>query len=127
DAGVVRGEVVAGEAEGADPDLGEEVDAGKGVEDRAARRLAAERGVREDDEEGGGTDRGDGGGDGDDALARLHLGPGPRVPGHADAIGSVGVGGRSGAAADRDVVRHDRVRCCVGAVGGGDGQRWIAG
>lgn len=41
DGGVVVGEVVALEAEGADPDVGGEVDAAEGVEDGRAR-LAAE-------------------------------------------------------------------------------------
>jgi len=44
---VVRGKVVPGEAERADPDLGGEVDAHEGVEERGAGRLAAERRVRE--------------------------------------------------------------------------------
>jgi len=43
----VRREVVPGEAERADPDLGGEVDAREGVEEGRARRLAAERGVGE--------------------------------------------------------------------------------
>lgn len=44
DGGVVRGEVVALEAEWADPDLGGEVDDAEGVEDGAAR-AAAQRSV----------------------------------------------------------------------------------
>lgn len=48
---VVVGEVVAVEAEGADPDFGGEVDDGEGVEYGSAI-AAAERGVRE--ERGGG-------------------------------------------------------------------------
>ncbi|RWV86489.1 hypothetical protein GW17_00051610, partial [Ensete ventricosum] len=123
----VRGEVVAGEAEGADPDLGGEVDAGKGVEDGRARRFAAERGVGEDDKGGGGADRGDGGGDGDHALARLHLGSGPRVPGHADAVWAVGVRSSGGAAsAYGEVLRHGRVGY-GGRYDNRNGRRSIAG
>lgn len=50
DASVVRGKGVAGEAEGADPDLGSEVDAGERVKGGGARGLAPERRVRKDEE-----------------------------------------------------------------------------
>lgn len=46
DGGVVMGEVVAREAEGADPDLGGEVDAAVRVDHGGARGFASERGVR---------------------------------------------------------------------------------
>lgn len=46
DGGVVRREMVALEAEGADPYLGSEVDYGEGIQDRAAG-AAAKRGIRE--------------------------------------------------------------------------------
>ena len=86
DLGVVRGKVVAVEAEGADPDLGGEVDAREGVEDGGAG-LAAERRVGE---RGGnvwvGTEEGNGCGEGYDALARLHLGARPQVPRHAHSV-----------------------------------------
>lgn len=53
---VVRGEVVALVAEGADPDLGGEVDAGEGVEGGGAG-LTTERGVREAGDVRVGTDQ----------------------------------------------------------------------
>lgn len=106
DAGVVRGEVVAREAERADPDLGGEVDTGEGVEERRARRLAAEwrvgKGRRR---EGlGGADRGDGGGERNDAAAGFNLGPRPGVPCEADRVRAIGVGGRRSRGG---VGRHD--------------------
>lgn len=99
DGGVVGREVVAGEAERADPDLGSEVDAGEGVEEGRAGGLAAERRVRERrrGERLGRADRGDRGGERHDAAARLHLGARPGVPGEADGVGAVRVrGGRHG-------------------------------
>lgn len=85
DGGVVRGEVVAVEAEGADPDLGDEVDHAEGVEDGAAR-ATAKRGVREDGHRGkvlyGSVDcrhRNDG-------VRGLLLGAGDHVPRHAHAV-----------------------------------------
>ena len=53
---VVRGDVVARVAEGADPDLGGEVDAGEGVEGGGAG-LTTERGVREAGDVRVGTDQ----------------------------------------------------------------------
>lgn len=91
DGGVVVGEVVALVAEGADPEEGGEVDAGVGVEDGGAG-LAAERGVREVGNVGVVADRGDRGGQGDDALGGLHLGARPGVPGHADAVDAFRIG-----------------------------------
>lgn len=73
DRGVVMGELVAGETEGADPDLGGEVAAGVGVEDGGAGGLAAERRVREGDDFGVRADGGDGSSDGDDTLRGLDL------------------------------------------------------
>lgn len=74
---VVRGKVVPGEAERADPDLGGEVDAREGVEERGAGRLAAERRVRERrrGRRGGVRDASgrDGGGERHDAAAGLDL------------------------------------------------------
>lgn len=104
DSGVVRGKMVACEAERADPDLGREVDDSEGVEHGEARRFAAERVVREDEKRGGGTDRGDGGRDGDDALARFHLCAGPIVPGHADTVRTVRIG--SGGDRAGEFLRH---------------------
>lgn len=72
DLGVVRGEVVAVIAEGADPDLGGEVDAGERVENGGAG-FAAERGVAESGNIGVGVEEGDGGGEGNDALARFNF------------------------------------------------------
>lgn len=57
---VVRREMVALIAEGTDPDLGGEVDAGEGVEGGGAG-FAAERGVREARDVGVRADHGDGG------------------------------------------------------------------
>ena len=91
DLGVVRGKVIAVVAEGADPDLGGEVDAREGVEDGGAG-LAAERRVGK---RGGnarvGAEEGDGCGEGDDALARLHLGARPQVPRHSHTVHAFGI------------------------------------
>ncbi|ONK72099.1 uncharacterized protein A4U43_C04F15700 [Asparagus officinalis] len=57
DPGVMMEELVSGEAERADPDLGVEIDAAVRVEDDRARGLASERGVGEGDEIGTGSDR----------------------------------------------------------------------
>jgi len=77
DGRVVQGEVVAGEAERADPDLGGEVDAREGVEERGAGSLATERRVRERrrGRRGGVRDATgrDGGGERHDAAAGLDL------------------------------------------------------
>ena len=70
--GVVRGEMVALEAEGADPDLGGEVDAGEGVEGGGAG-FASEWGVREGGNVRVWPDWGDCGGEWDHALAGVHL------------------------------------------------------
>ena len=85
DGGVVVGEVVALEAEGADPDVGAEVDAAEGAEHGGAG-LAPERRVGERRDVGVGADRGDRGREWDHALAGLDLGAGPRVPRHAHAV-----------------------------------------
>jgi len=90
---VVRGEVVALVAEGADPDLGGEVDAGEGVEGGGAG-FAAERGVLEAGDVRVGTDEGDGGGERDDALAGFDLGAGPHVPRHAHSVDTLGIWAR---------------------------------
>lgn len=74
---IVRGKVVPGEAERADPDLGSEVYAREGVEERGTGRLAAERRVRERRRgcRGGiwDTSERDGGGERHDAAAGLDL------------------------------------------------------
>lgn len=74
---IVRGKVVPGEAERADPDLGSEVYAREGVEERGTGRLAAERRVRERRRgcRGGIRDASgrDGGGERHDAAAGLDL------------------------------------------------------
>ncbi|RDX67816.1 hypothetical protein CR513_53262, partial [Mucuna pruriens] len=94
DLGVVRGEVVAIVAEGADPDLGGEVNAREGIEDRRAGS-AAERGVRECGRDVRVvTDEGDGGGQGNHALARLHFRARPQVPRHAHAVHAFRIGVR---------------------------------
>lgn len=85
DGGVVGREVVALVAEGADPDLGGEVDPGEGVEDGGAG-LAAERRVGERGDVGVGAEGGDAGGKRDHALAGLDLRARPHVPAHADAV-----------------------------------------
>jgi len=90
---VMRGKVVALVAEGADPDLGSEVDAREGVEGGGAG-LAAERGVLEAGDVRVGADEGDGGCQRDDALARFHLGAGPHVPRHAHSVNSLGIWAR---------------------------------
>jgi len=91
DLGVVRGKVVAVVAEGADPDLGGEVDAREGVEDGGAG-LAAERRVGErGGNVGVGAEEGDGCSEGDDALARLHLGARPQVPRHSHTVNAFGI------------------------------------
>ena len=73
------------EAEGADPDLGGEIDDAEGVEDGAAR-AAAERGVGEEGRGGEVPERSVDGGDGDDGVGGFLLGAGDHVPGHADAV-----------------------------------------
>lgn len=93
DGGVVGREVVALVAEGADPDLGGEVDAGVGVEDGGAG-LAAERRVGERGDVRVGAERGDAGGERDHALAGLHLRARPHVPAHADAVHAFGIHAR---------------------------------
>lgn len=122
DGGVVGREVVAGEAERADPDLGSEVDAGEGVEEGRAGGLAAERRVRERrrGERLGRADRGDRGGERHDAAARLHLGARPGVPGEADGVRAVRVRAAAAAAEDRPPWRVGAVarRAAVGEVVG---------
>lgn len=102
----MRGEVVPGKAERADPDLGGVVDTGEGVEERGTGRLASERrvGQRRRGEGLGAADRRDGGGERDNAAAGLDLGPRPGVPREADGVRAVGVGGRRGRGG---VGRHD--------------------
>lgn len=106
DASVVRGEVVAREAKRADPDLGGVVDAGEGIEEGGARRLAAERWVGEGGRgEGlGRADRRDGGGERDNAAAGLDLGPWPGVPCEANSVRAIGICRRRGRGA---IGRHD--------------------
>ena len=87
---VVRRERVALEAERADPDLGGEIDAGEGVEDGDAGS-AFEGSVRERRDVGVATDRGDGGGERDHALAGFDLGARPHVPGHANSVHAFGI------------------------------------
>lgn len=85
---VMRREVVALEAERADPDLGGEIDDGEGVEDGSAG-AAAERGVGEEGRGragGEGFERGVDGGDGDDAVVGFLLGAWDYIPWHSDAI-----------------------------------------
>lgn len=95
DGGVGWGEVVALEAEGADPDLGSEVDGGEGIEDGAAD-AAAEGGVGEDGG-GDGFEGGVDGGDGDDGGGGVGFGAGDDVPGEADAVLGFEIGeGRHG-------------------------------
>lgn len=90
---VVRGEVVALVAEGADPDLGGEVDAGEGVEGGGAG-LTTERGVREAGDVRVGTDQSHRRRQRDHALARFNLRTGPHVPRHADSVESLGIWAR---------------------------------
>lgn len=85
DGGVVVGEVVALEAERADPDERSEVDAAEGVEHHRAG-LAPQRRVGERRDLVVRPDRGNRGGDWDHALARLHLRPGPHVPRHPNPV-----------------------------------------
>lgn len=97
DHAVVRGEVVAIEAEGAHPVLGGEVDASKGV--KGCRAFATEWGVREGRDILVRADRSDGGGERDHALTRLHLRPRPNVPSHPHSVHPLRIGGRH--------LRHD--------------------
>lgn len=116
----MRREVVPGEAERADPDLGGEVDAREGIEEGRAGRLAAERRVwqRRRGRGGGVRDaRGrDSGGERHDAATGLDLGARPGVPGEADGVGAVRVGGRRGRRRGRVGGRHR------GAASGGAGR-----
>lgn len=84
---VVRREVVALEADGADPDLGGEIDAREGVESGGAG-AAAEGSVGDGLDVAVVADRGDAGGDGDDALAGFDFVAGPDVPRHPDGVDS---------------------------------------
>lgn len=81
----MRRELVTVEAEGADPDLGDEIDDGEGVKDGAAV-AAAERSVGESGCGGGGAERGVYGGDRDDAVSGVGFGPRYHVPRHADRV-----------------------------------------
>lgn len=90
DHGVVRGEVVALVAEGADPDLGREVHAREGVEDGRAG-LASEGRVREREDIRVRADRGDGRREWDHALAGFHLSARPDVPRHAHSVETLGI------------------------------------
>ena len=78
-------EVVALEAKWADPDLGGEVYAAEGVE-KGDAGLATKRRVGERGDVRMRSDRRNRSGDWDHALAGLHLGPGPDVPGHPNSI-----------------------------------------
>lgn len=82
----MRGEVIAGEAEGADPDLGSEVDDREGVEDGAA--VAASEGSVGEGWGGGreGLERGVEGGDGDDGVGGVVFRARDDVPGHPNAV-----------------------------------------
>ena len=85
DGGVVRREVVALEAERADPDLGGKVNDGKGVED-GATCAASKREVRE---EGDVRERFDwrvDGGDWDEAVRGFLLCARDHVPWHSDFV-----------------------------------------
>lgn len=90
DQGVVRREMVALVAEGADPDLGVEVDAREGVEDGGAG-LAPQRRVGERGDVRVAPDRSDAGGEWDHALAGLDLGAWPDIPRHAHSVDPFGV------------------------------------
>lgn len=83
--GVVGREVVAGEAEGADPDLGGVIDGGEGVEDGAAG-AASERGVGEDWHVGERLDWGVDSGDRNHAVGGLLLCAGDYIPRHPNTI-----------------------------------------
>lgn len=85
DGRVVWREVIALEAERADPDLGNEVDDGEGVEDGAAS-TASERGVREECEVWEGFDRSVDGGDRDYAVDCFLLCSRDHVPCHSDSV-----------------------------------------
>lgn len=79
------GKVVALEAKRTDPDLGSEVDAAEGVE-KGDAGLTTKRSVREGGDVRMRSDRGNISGDWDDALASLHLGLRPDVPGHTNSV-----------------------------------------
>lgn len=83
--GVVGREVVAGEAEGADPDLGGVIDGGEWVEDGAAG-ATAERGVGEDGHGREGLDRSVDGRDWDYAVCGLLLCAWNHIPWHSNAV-----------------------------------------
>lgn len=85
DGGVVRREVVAVVAEGADPDLGDKIDDGEGVEDRAAC-AASERRVREERGVGEGLDGSVDGGDWDHAIGGFLLCAWQHIPGHSNQV-----------------------------------------
>lgn len=88
DGGVVRGEVVALEAERADPDLGGEIGVAEGVEDGSAG-AAAEGGVRNEGRRlrrGERLERGVDCRDGDDAVVGFLLRAWKYVPWHANSI-----------------------------------------
>lgn len=90
DHGVVGREMVALEAEGADPDLGGEVHAREGVEDGGAG-LAPERRVGERGDLTVVPDRRDADGEWDHALAGLDLGARPCVPRHPYSVDPLGI------------------------------------
>ncbi|KAF2312542.1 hypothetical protein GH714_035014 [Hevea brasiliensis] len=85
DGGVVRWEVVALEAEGADPDLGGKINDGERVKHGAAS-TATEGRVREDGRVRKGFDRSVNGGDGDHTVAGLLLGAWEHIPRHSHAV-----------------------------------------
>lgn len=87
---VMRREVVALVAERADPDLGGEIHARKGVE-RGGAGLAAQRRVGKRGDVGVRPDRRDGGGEWDHALRCLHLSAWPDIPRHPDSVDSFGI------------------------------------
>lgn len=84
---VVRREVVALVAEGADPDLGFEVDAAEGVEDGGAAALADDRLVRKDWQVLDRLERRVEASEGDHHARGLKAGGGPHIPREAHAVG----------------------------------------
>lgn len=83
----MRREVTALVAEGADPDLGGEINTGEGVESSGAG-LATQRRVRERGDIRMRTDRGNGSGEWDHALGGFDFGTRPNVPRHTDSVDS---------------------------------------
>lgn len=90
DHGIMRREMTSLVTKRADPNLCGEVDTRKRVENGGAR-LATERRVRESGDLRVRTDRGDRGGEWNNALAGLDLGARPNIPGHTNSIDSFGI------------------------------------